>query len=218
MREGKMPLFSIIVVHYQGTVPHDVYLRGQKCLDDQTFKDYEVLRYHDGPLLDETVVFPAPIQCTPQRFNDWGHSLRDIGIREAKGEYILHFNADNILYPSALEEIAREIRRPSRLKDETGKVLDANDMIIFPVKMWGLVIVMERSIQVRPRNAVYTILSGNPPQVGFLDCMQLVMKRELWLSEGGWRDKSERSDGFLYQEFAQKHGYRHVGPILGEHF
>jgi hypothetical protein len=51
-----------------------------------------------------------------------------------------------------------------------------------------------------------------------IDCMQLVMKRELWLAEGGWRDKSERGDGEMYQQFTQKYGYRQVGPVLGEHF
>src|SRR5687768_14120246 len=97
------PLFSIVVVHYQGTVPHDIFLRGIESLRSQTFRDHEILVYHDGPLLEPDVATPVPIRPTEKRFNDWGHSLRDIGIREARGEYILHFNADNILYPVALE-------------------------------------------------------------------------------------------------------------------
>ncbi len=45
-----MPLFSIIVIHYQGTIPHDVFCRGIRSLQAQTFKDFEILAYHDGPL------------------------------------------------------------------------------------------------------------------------------------------------------------------------
>src|SRR5271170_6135257 len=103
-----MPLFSIIVVHYQGVNTHEVFLRGIRSLQAQTLRDFEILCYHDGPLLDESVKFPIPVTCTEKRFNDWGHSLRDMGIREAKGDYILHFNADNTLMPNALEENAKE--------------------------------------------------------------------------------------------------------------
>jgi hypothetical protein len=214
-----MPLFSIVVVHYQGSVSHDLYLRGQKSLEQQTFKDFEVLRYHDGPLLDPSAVFPAPIRCTDRRYNDWGHSLRDIGIREAKGDYIIHFNADNVLFPDALREIAKEIHRPPRLFfDSNSTPADTNDIIIFPIKMWGLVKFRNFTHQVKGKLDFYLILTGCPPRTRYIDCMQLVMKRELWLAEGGWRDKQEGSDGIMYEQFTEKYGYRHVGPVLGEHF
>ena len=35
--------------------------------------------------------------------------------------------------------------------------------------------------------------------------------------EGGWRDKSENSNGVMYEQFCRKYGYRTCGPILGEH-
>src|SRR5438105_3579170 len=114
MEEHK-PLFSIIVVHYQGVNSHEIFCRGIGSLLVQTFRDFEILAYHDGPLLDRSVIMPVPVFCTEQRHDDWGHSLRDRGIREAKGEYVLHFNADNILYPHALAEIAKEIARPPRI-------------------------------------------------------------------------------------------------------
>ncbi len=104
----------------------------------QTFKDYELLCYHDGPLTDPTVELPVPVRCTPARHNDWGHSLRDLGIHEATGDYIVHFNADNVLYPDALATIAAEIARPPRLKDQNGRILDTNDIVIFPIRMFGL--------------------------------------------------------------------------------
>ena len=54
-----MPLFSIIVVHYQGTVSREIFARGISSLQNQTFRDFEILCYHDGPLLDvaATAVF-----------------------------------------------------------------------------------------------------------------------------------------------------------------
>jgi len=212
-----VPLFSIIATHYQPVIPHPVFCRGVESVRNQTFKDYELLCYHDGPLTDPAVEMPVPIRCTPVRHNDWGHSLRDLGIREATGEYILHFNADNVLYPNALATIAAEIARPPRLKDQSGRILDSNDIVIFPIRMFGLQRVNGAVVQFKGSPPFFTILTGNPPVVQNIDCMQLVMKRSLWLSEGGWADKRELSDGFQYQRFAAKYGYRECGPVLGEH-
>ena len=193
-------------------------MRGYESLAAQTFKDFEILCYHDGPLLDTGVQFPLPVTCTPQRHNDWGHSLRHAGILAATGDYILHFNADNILYANALDELAAEINRAPRLVQKTGQVLDTNDMVIFPIKMWNLIKFRDITWQRKGVPEFYTILTGIPPILQYIDCMQLVMKRNLWLAEGGWYDRRELGDGYMYQSFAAKYGYRTVGPVLGEHF
>lgn len=213
-----MPLFSIIMVHFQGVNPHPIFMRGYESLAAQTFKDVEILCYHDGPLLDMTAEFPLPVTCTAQRHNDWGHSLRHAGILAATGDYILHFNADNILYTDALQQIADAIHRQPRLVHESGQILDTNDIVIFPVKMWNLVKFRNVTWQRKGPPEFYTILTGMPPVLQNIDCMQLVMKRELWLAEGGWYDRRELGDGYMYQKFAAKYGYRAVGPVLGEHF
>jgi hypothetical protein len=214
-----MPLFSIIVVHYQGTISREIFARGIASLQNQTFRDFEILCYHDGPLIDPAAPQPVPIRATPLRFNDWGHSLRDLGIREAKGDYIVHFNADNILYPSALETMAAEIRRPSRLFNAANRQpFDTDNIIIYPVIMHDMQRFMDWAVRMPAGSGSYMILTGNPPFVGGIDCMQLVMKRELWLREGGWHDKREAGDAWMYPTFAAKYGYRAVGPVLGEHF
>jgi hypothetical protein len=212
------PTFSIIVVDYQGVNSHTTYLRGLESIEAQTYRDFEVLCYHDGPLLRPHERFPRPVICTDRRHNDWGHSLRDIGMRQARGDYILHFNADNVLYPDALEEIAKEIRRQPRLIDGSQSPLDTNDIVIFPIKMWNLIKFRELTLQMKGEPSFFVTLNGIPPVVKNIDCMQLVMKRALWLQEGGWHDRRELGDGHMYERFASKYGYRNVGPVLGEHF
>ena len=216
-----MPLFSIIVPHYQGSVPHQIFCRGIESLKAQSFTDFELLCYHDGPLLDATLPMPTPIVATEKRYNDFGHSLRDIGIKQASGEYIVHMNADNILYPFALETIAAEIRRQPRVLNPQGVPMDPNCIIIFPVKMNGLQRVRGQVAQFKSPDGstvpFYEIMTGNPPILQNIDAMQLVMRRDLWVAEGGWIDKRNMADGLMYPAFAKKYGYRTVGPVLGEH-
>jgi len=50
---------------------------------------------------------------TQKRFNDYGHTLRDVGIRHSKGNYILVTNADNYYIPNFLAYINSTIERYS---------------------------------------------------------------------------------------------------------
>jgi len=217
-----MVLFSIIVPHYQGAISTEMITRGLESLKNQTFKDFEVLLYHDGPLLyDEEFLYP--IKCMSTRYDDWGHSLRDRGIREAKGEYIIHFNPDNVLYSDALQELERFARND-------------HNIITYPIKMMGLYDAWEHL----PKSALgysqrddanpykedtprdyskSVVLEGKRIQLNYIDCMQFVMKRELWLKEGGWKNKSFASDGYQIVDFVSKYGYMNTGSIiLGEHW
>jgi hypothetical protein len=214
----KPPLFSIIVAHYQGQETHEIFTRGINSILSQTFSDFEILCYHDGPFLDPSRIYPVPVTCTDKRFKDWGHSLQNLGIHAARGEYILCFAADNVLYPNALEEIAKEIRRPPRLYDLNGNPQDTSDIIIFPIKMHGLIRFKRHTTQLKDDQSFYVIFTGYPPVLRNIDAMQLVMRRELWLKEGGWTELGEMGDGIMYQKFCEKYGYRHVGPVLGEHY
>lgn len=213
-----MPRYSIIVVHYQGTIPRETFARGISSLQRQTFRDFEILCYHDGPLLDPDAPQPVPIRATDHRFNDWGHSLRDIGIREASGDYIVHFNADNVLYPHALETIETATRRPSRLALPSGEFVDTDAMIIFPIVMHDFQQFGHQTKRLEPGSGAKMILTGNPPLIARIDCMQAVIKRGVWLAEGGWHNKHQNSDGVLYQRIGEKYGYRGIGEVLGEHF
>ncbi|MEY3311289.1 MAG: hypothetical protein RL348_622 [Bacteroidota bacterium] len=212
--------FSIIVPHYDASIKDDIFRRGIKSLLDQTNQDFEVLIYHDGPLNNP----PMPdiwkefgnrckLEITSKRKNDWGHSNRDKGIREAKGEYIVHFNPDNVLYSFALEEIEKEINK------EYNKIYTKNDIIIFPVLMMGMQSngkFIWRDVENADKN--YMIMTGHPPIKYNIDAMQLVMKKELWFKYGGWYDKSKESDGNMYTKFCFENDVRYCSKILGEHW
>lgn len=220
------PRFSVIIPHYDDVISDEVLQQGLLCLENQTYRNFEVLLYHDGPLsrgLPDLSVFNYDIRfkATRERYNDWGHSLRDLGIKEAKGEYILHFNPDNILYRFALERINDSIEnkdgRYPVIARENGTIFSGNNIVIFPIYLVGIIcdgLGFRRTYDINHR----FILTGNPPVKYYIDCMQLVMKTDLWRKVGGWRDKSEESDGEMYQAFVRaNNGARYVDDILGEH-
>jgi glycosyltransferase involved in cell wall biosynthesis len=240
--------FSVIVPHFDQSIPDDVFCRGIQCLLDQTYKNFEVLIYHDGP-----VSRPIPeiykqlnnveLIITPVRENNWGHGNRDKGIRKASGEYIIHFNPDNILYNNALEEINKIIEKsfkeyPSlifdkKLNKSIGlcnsdkdfdfsriKLIGTNNIVIFPIYMKGHLRYGIRALySVRDKSLINHkhIFTGDPAIRYNIDCIQLVMKKELWMEHGGWYDKSAESDGIMYEKFVNIYGARYCDKILGEH-
>jgi glycosyltransferase involved in cell wall biosynthesis len=207
--------FSIIVPHYQGSISDEIFARGMKCLEDQTFKDFEVLVYHDGPAEKPIIIPPSlnsKVKITDQRENDWGHSNRDRGIKKANGEYIIHFNPDNILYPNALEEIYHE-----SVKDYL--IETSNGIVIFPILMTG----MQTNGRIFWRNKINAgknrvLFTGMPAIKNNIDCMQLVMKKSLWVANKGWYDKSKDSDSIMYPKFVNQYGARYCSKVLGEHW
>ena len=48
-------------------------------------------------------------ECSNVRFNDYGHSLREIGLKKADGDYVLITNADNYYVPKTLNFINQVI-------------------------------------------------------------------------------------------------------------
>jgi len=208
--------FSIIVPHYDQSISDEVFLRGMNCLLNQTFKDFEVLVYHDGPT-SRPVPMPEDgrfvLEVTKERENNWGHSNRDRGIRKAKGEYIVHFNPDNILYPNALEAVAKEQCKGYPV------VPVGDDIIIIPVIMRGMQTDGRRLWRdTRNPETDYLVFAGFPAMWGNMDAMQLIMKRTRWLEVGGWTDMRSDSDGHMYPQFVKQLGARYCPDILGEHW
>ena len=217
------PRFSIIVPHFDGSISDSALLRGLGSLAAQSSRDFEVLLLHDGPLsrplppLDHLALPALRLDIGAQRHNDWGHSLRDAGIRRARGDYIVHFNPDNVLYPQALEKLDLASRRPVAPAPRAD-LLENPQVLIFSIVMRGMSFNGRGPIWRSgdpERSLVYT---GLPPVHGLIDCMQLVARRELWLEIGGWYDRSEASDAAIYMKLIEQRGARYVMAVLGEHW
>lgn len=217
------PRFSIVVPHYDGSIADAALLRGLNSLAAQSLRDFEVLLLHDGPLsrpLPDLSEFSLPdlrFSASVQRHNDWGHSLRDAGMREATGDYIVHFNPDNVLYPNALEVLDAASRRPVP-PAPAPELAENPDILIFSVLMRGMNYNGRGPIwrSRDPKQAL--VYTGVPPGHGLIDCMQLVARRSVWLEIGGWYDKSETSDANIYAKVVQERGARYVMALLGEHW
>lgn len=108
------PKFSIIVVAYKR-------YNKLKCLLysllSQSFQDFEIIIIHDGIDEHHKLLFNnfendnriKYIQ-TDVRYNDWGMSLRNIGLKISKGEWIINTNDDNYYTPNWLKEINDSIQ------------------------------------------------------------------------------------------------------------
>lgn len=248
-------MFTVIVTDYEPSVSRAFFRRKMACLAEQTCKDFEVLVYHDGPKaqsyeddLGGASMHPdTKFIVTPTRAGDWGHTARDLGIRAAKGRWIIHTNADNIFYPNliaVLKDMATDpqpwtfalpppsfpigVRTLVRwLEERWGvklsetRVFESSDpqILVYGIVMRGLVAMKRhhaRVLETVHRQGV--IFGGVPVQYGSTDAMQLVMRRELWLAEGGWHDRAMDSDGLMYPEFARKYRVLPVPHVLGEHW
>ena len=213
-------LFSIIIPYYQGTITDEEFNRCLTSLVNQTCKDFEVLIYHDGELTrqlsEETKSLirklNAPIKIITPRRNDWGHSLRNIGILESEGDYIIHMNPDNVLF-NILGKLKEFIE------------VTQKEIYILPLKMMGMksteiaegLLKLEYNEAGKRDYSNFTILKGIPKH-GSIDAMQLIMKRVTWLIEGGWYDKRIDSDGYMYQTFCKKYLPTFVPLLMGEHY
>ena len=222
------PRFSIIMVDYDQSVNRDYMRRAIRSLMVQTLSSFEIILLHDGPKerpyqeeLDEDQISAIDhIVITEERYNNWGHSLRDMGIRKAQGEYIVHFNADNVLFPHALERFAFFADQDfPPIYDKDGVIKNNNDILIFSIYMRGVVFCNGGySRRVGEEDKYSTIMTGIPTRFRNIDCMQLVMKRQCWLAENGWYDKSRNSDGIMYPDLVAKYGARYIPEVLGEHW
>ena len=76
---------------------------------------------HDGPskefseLANDAFVrrnaSRVKMECSAKRFNDYGHSLREIGLSGSKGDYVLITNDDNYYVPHMLRAVNHAIAR-----------------------------------------------------------------------------------------------------------
>jgi len=78
----------------------------------QTYNNFDLIIIHDGfdrlhiDTMAEFLQYPNIMYFqTPIRYNNWGMSLRNIGISLATGDFIINTNDDNYYTPNWLEEL-----------------------------------------------------------------------------------------------------------------
>lgn len=218
-----MPKFTIIIPHYDGAVSDEFLRRCFECLRQQTCQDFDVLLFHDGPLsrpLPELPKVGTAVQLlvADKRANDCGHSLRRKGIEIARGDYIVHLNPDNVLYPQALATLVEAMAWPLQ-PSPSADMFENPKILVFAILMRGRLIGGRggfwRNKEATERGS---ILTGIPPYAGFIDCMQLVAHRDIWQAVGGWYDLRPESDGLIYENMIAEQGARYVPAVLGEHW
>jgi len=105
------PIIDIIAVAFEKLDELKVFV--QSWLN-QTEKNWKLTVIHDGPnnkfesIMDSYKKIDSErinFYCTQDRFNDYGHSLREIGLKNVQGEFTLITNADNYFIPKAIEFI-----------------------------------------------------------------------------------------------------------------
>lgn len=106
---------SIVVVAYRQPVPLECLLASLAC---QTLQNFDVIVLHDGPDPETRTVAERFAARDPERFqyietavrhNDYGHTLRSIGIEAARGEFVLITNGDNYYAPRFSEFVFEAI-------------------------------------------------------------------------------------------------------------
>lgn len=212
--------FSVIIPYHYSVVSIEQINSLLSSLRKQTYKDFEILLIHDGPNKDSDNLQLEGVSYieTEKRYNDWGHSLRDLGIRSAKGQYILFLNCDNVLYENALQELSNLSEDPIEGSFSYGDFrFSSRDIIIFPIILKGQTTDGYHLFR-EPNSTKDLILTGYPPEKNYIDCMQLVMRRSKWIYYGGWYDKSFAADGEMYPRLVRENlGAIYGSEILGEH-
>lgn len=86
---------------------------------NQTVSNWSLRVIHDGPSEEFEEIMrgyelerPNRIShaCSYIRYNDYGHSLRELGLKSPRGDYVLLTNADNYFVPKAAEFLSEACR------------------------------------------------------------------------------------------------------------
>lgn len=168
-----MKTLSIVAVAYKRPDAVPILIHSLKV---QTSDDFTLTIYHDGFDQEMSEIFEMYKRKYPNffnykfseiRYNDWGHSLRDIAIKEAESPYLLITNDDNYYCPTFVEEML------SKIQDENSDVVIC-DML--------------------HSHYDYKRYFRTFPKSGSIDIGAIICRTEL-ARKIGWRDKGFVGDG-----------------------
>ena len=111
------PIVEIISVAFERLGELKVFVQ---CILNQRQDNWKLRVIHDGPNAEFCSIMQGYAQQKPgqifyeettARYNDWGHSLREIGLARATGDYVLITNADNYYIPRFIEYVTEAIEQ-----------------------------------------------------------------------------------------------------------
>jgi len=161
---------------------------------NQTAPNWRLKVYHDGPdaefdrIMGEFAREAGPRVSyfhSEQRFNDYGHSLRQLALQDAGGDYVLLTNDDNYYVPRFLEFL-------------TGAIASTQADVV----MFDMVHSHDRP-GCRPLPA-YSYFQTQYSR-GNIDMGAAVVKTEL-ARAAGFRDKSHDGDATYFEDVARARG------------
>ena len=157
----------------------------------QTVSNWKLLVIHDGPdekmrgIVEEYGKSYPNIEYleTEERYNDFGHSLRDIGIRRADTEFVLLTNDDNYYMPKFLE------------------------CMFEPINNWGADFVLCDMVhnQRNPGRYIqpeYNFFDTYPKKL-YIDIGTFIVRTSM-AKEVGFRDKSYAGDGTFVEDLINR--------------
>tara|TARA_Y200000002_G_scaffold93221_1_gene75154 strand:- start:2359 stop:2973 length:615 start_codon:yes stop_codon:yes gene_type:complete len=180
--ENKNLKIHVIAVAYE---KFDFIKTFVQSMLNQSKKDWILTVIHDGPnkefdqIMDSyKKILPNNInfENTSKRYNDYGHSLREMGLKNILGDYVLLTNADNYFVPGAIEILIETIKKSN----------DNIDVVIF-------------NFVASHHN--YINFNTNYKR-HFIDISSAIVKREL-AEKAGFADKSYDGDATYFENVAK---------------
>ncbi len=200
----KQPKITIITPTWNR--PLDVIERCIKCVEYQTFQDYEHIICSDG--YEEKVKEFVESQKNPKltyhsldkHYGDYANTIRQTCLEKARGEYILFLDDDNVIFPHYLEKMYFPLK-------------ESEENVAFTICQIMHLGPLPSHLGPAPQ-----ILDGIPVKVQNVDTLNLLIKKKHLLSIGGWNlEKGYLADGYTYEKLADTYEYIQIKELLGVH-
>jgi hypothetical protein len=207
---------TIICVAYRRYREIHVLINSILCQTVNNWKLLIIHDGHDGKMEREVGHYTKKYETieyleTDRRFNDYGHSLREIGIRMVETPYLMMTNDDNYYAPKYLEYMFHAIKEKN-LDFVLCNMVSSHDFLLaekppFPIYM-NLFQTVDGSYKQSPYNVINSI-----PKKHCIDIGNFIIKSEIAKSVG-FREKGFCADGtFVEDVMSLYEGKIRVGKV-----
>lgn len=175
----------IIAVAFQRIGELKVFVQS---LLNQSNNSWTLTIIHDGPNseFDSAMHYYKDLAkgqiesfSTEKRYNDYGHSLREIGLKNVKSEYVLLTNADNYFIPKTIEYLIAALNE------------NQADVVMFDM-------IHSHNNPGGRKLPPYSFFKTDYAR-GSIDVSAAIVKREL-AEKAGFRDKTHDGDASYFED------------------